>query len=144
MKKPSQVKPGDELYVRSSLYIDHGEDDVCGGIAVVDKVVFKEVPQNPVNSYFVYFVDLDHGYNLTILLQEQEKLCKEYGNRIAHQCPDVPGAKCPAPRRLIEVKKAVGYVTLNDGIKKTKIKLDAVPGLIADLQRLTKKGASLS
>jgi hypothetical protein len=98
--KPSEVKPGDELYVWSSLFIDHGEDDVCGGLAVVKKIDHRPVPKNSVNDYMVEFVGINRGYNLTILLEEQDKLAEEYGDRLAHECPDVPGAKCPNPRRI--------------------------------------------
>lgn len=97
--KPSEVKPGDELYVWSSYSIDHGEDDVDGGCAIVERVHHKPVPQNPVNDWMVSFVGLDRSYNLTILLEQQDKLRKEFGDRIAHQCPDIPGAICPNPRK---------------------------------------------
>lgn len=97
--KPEDVKPGDELYVNTRFYIDRGEDDVCGGIAVVERVEYKPCPGNPINEYFVYFKDLNSGYNLQILLREQEKLAAQYGDHIAHQCPDVPGHKCPNPMR---------------------------------------------
>ena len=95
MREPESVRPGDKLYVGSSYYIDHGEDDREGGIATVDYVKHEEVPKNPVNSWFVYFVGLTSGINLTILLEEQEKLERQYAGKLAHQCSDLPGYRCP-------------------------------------------------
>jgi hypothetical protein len=106
--KPEDVKPGDELYIGTSLYIDHGEDDVCGGIAVVEEIIYKPVPANPVNSWFADFVGIDgHRYNLSILLERQDELREEYGDRIAHNCPDVPGHKCPNLRRSITAEQVL-------------------------------------
>ena len=114
--KPSDVKPGDELYINSSWYIDHGEDDICGGIAVVKQVVHKPVPANPVNDYFVYFEDIPNGYNLTTLLEpgKQAALKKQYDNRLAHACPDIPGHKCPDPRKGNHIESIRIAATLLD------------------------------
>lgn len=78
---------GDRVYVRSSYYIDRGEDDVEGGLATVAEVrdgisagkptpfvVLKEVPGT--------------AYNWTILLEQQADLRKQYKGRKAHRSPD--------------------------------------------------------
>ena len=91
---PTKIKPGDELYVGSSWSLDHGETDMCGGIAVVKRL------QNWGNgkTIFVEFENLEnHAPNLEYVLEHQEEWKKEYGNRIAHDCPDVPGHRCPDP-----------------------------------------------
>ncbi len=105
-RDPRSVKPGDELYVHSAGYIDHGEDDRCGGIAVVERVIHKPIPQNPINDWMVNFVGLDSSFNLQILLREQDKLAKEYGRRISHQCPE--GQRCPNPRKPKEAEVTHG------------------------------------
>jgi hypothetical protein len=73
---------------------------VCGGIATVKRVEHKPTPANPVNSYFVYFENLSRGFNLTILLEDQEQLEQTYGTRLAHDCPDIPGHVCPDPHKF--------------------------------------------
>jgi hypothetical protein len=99
-KNPSEVRPGDELYIDSSWYIEQGERDVCGGIAIVKNVERHQVRMK-VNQWFVTLKGIEgHIYNLTILLERQAELEEEFGDRIAHNCPDVPGAKCPNPIRI--------------------------------------------
>ena len=105
-RDPREVKPGDELYVGSSFYIDHGEDDRCGGIAVVERVIYKPIPANPINEWMVDFVGLNSRFNLQMLLREQDKLKQEYGRRIAHQCPE--GQPCPNPRKPKEAEVTHG------------------------------------
>lgn len=71
---------GTDIYVQSAWYIDHGEDDVCGGRAEVKKVT---------KEGFVTTVELpNRSYNWKVLKEEQESLKKEYGNERAHPCPD--------------------------------------------------------
>jgi len=80
------VKVGDKIYIPTKLYISHGEDDVVGGLATVTKVkldpnnkhVYVEVKENPGTSY-----------SLDRLLEQQEKLKKEFGNKSAYQDPDI-------------------------------------------------------
>lgn len=72
---------GTDIYVQGALYIDHGEDDICGGRAEVKKVT---------KDGFVTTVELpNRSYNWASLKEQQETLRKEYGNRRAHPCPDV-------------------------------------------------------
>jgi hypothetical protein len=87
--EPKDVKPGDVLYIESSFYIDHGEDDVQGGKATVDRVLYKPIPANPVNEYMVTFREVPGvQYNLTMLLRQQTKLASEYKDQWAHPDPD--------------------------------------------------------
>ena len=83
MKKP---KIGDEIYIRTSLHISRGSDDVIGGLGKISKVKkgyaegewFVEVKEVP-----------GHGYNYNLLMEEQERLEKEFGKNRAHPSPDI-------------------------------------------------------
>ena len=103
------IGPGDELYVGDSWSIDHGEDDMDGGIAVVKRVYKQGI------TTFVEFVGLGHVLNLDFVLEHQDEWEKEFGNRLAHDCPDVPGHTCPCPRR--KCVKCDGLGKLFSGIK---------------------------
>lgn len=86
---PELPQPGDTIYINSSFYISRGRDDVCGGKATVERIRVDEKCQNPVNRYWVYVKEVPgRGYNWTLLKRDQEKLKKEYGDRVAHPCPD--------------------------------------------------------
>jgi len=84
-----KLKVGDKIYIRTSLSIDHGQDDVSGGLATVAKITsgisagkktpFVEVKEVPGTSY-----------NWEILAEEQESLRKQYKNQVAHPDPDFP------------------------------------------------------
>ncbi len=87
-RDPKQIKPGCRLYVHSSFFIEHGEDDVCGGIATVEEITYKPIPKNPINDWFVTFKGLNASYNLMLLLKNQSQLRKEYKGQKAHQCPN--------------------------------------------------------
>jgi hypothetical protein len=89
----SDIQPGDELYVSDVWSIDNGWSDQCGGIAVVERI-----QRDSYGNVFVHFKGLEHhAPNLKHILEEQEKWEKEYGDRLAHDCPE--GTKCPNPRR---------------------------------------------
>lgn len=78
---------GDWIYLQSSFFIGHSQDDFCGGLAQVSKVEdgmsagkmmpFIQVKQKPGSSM-----------NWAYLEKEQEKFAKQYGNMLAHPCPD--------------------------------------------------------
>jgi len=78
------------MYVNGSMYIDHGEDDICGGIATVTRT-----DQDERKNWFVEFEGISRRYNLCYLLEQQSKLAAEYGTAAAHPCPDVLGYHCP-------------------------------------------------
>ena len=95
------LEPGDELYVGSMWYIDHGEDDMCGGIAIVKKLKVYG------GTTFVEFKGLSHSPNLDYLLEHQEEWEKEYKNRVAHDCPE--GRMCPALLRVCPLCEGKGF-----------------------------------
>ncbi len=80
-------KVGDQIYVRTSLHMSHGEDDVVGGLATVMAVsegtskgqpaVFVSVHEHP-----------GYSYNWALLSQEQAALAAEFGTARAHEAPD--------------------------------------------------------
>jgi len=79
-------KPGDVIYIKSSYYIGHGEDDVCGGKAIVEEVSEGISAGNPTPFVTVHGVDV--SYNWEILAEQQEKLKEQFGDEWAHPCPD--------------------------------------------------------
>jgi hypothetical protein len=88
--KPWTPVVGDYIYVATHLYIDHGEDDVEGGIAQVTKVKTGMSGGDP-NTLFVSVAQ--HGgnsYNWSqMLVNEQAKHMERYGNKFAYADPDV-------------------------------------------------------
>lgn len=80
-------EPGDVIYVHSAFYIDHGWDDVAGGLALVtecqpgvsagETVPFVNVAQHP-----------GRKYNWKILFEKQRELWQLFGETIACQDPD--------------------------------------------------------
>ena len=97
------LKPGDEIYVPTQWSIDHGDDDMDGGIATVQKI--------DCDDYGNAFVDvgLFHSLNIDYIMENQEAWKKEYGDRIAHNCPE--GQWCADPRRK-SPKKSVSFETI--------------------------------
>ena len=87
MRKP---KLHEDVYVPTSLYIDHGRDDVRGGLAQIIKI--KDDEKSGINSIFVYTAEHPRvGYNWSSLMNQQEKLEKEFGNKRAYPDPDYGG-----------------------------------------------------
>jgi hypothetical protein len=88
-KVPETIPPkvGDKIYVGSSYYIDHGEDDFDGGICTIKKVInpgFKGkgsinviVEENPTS---------EHNYEY--LLEHQDEWKLRYGKRVGKMNPD--------------------------------------------------------
>src|ERR1035437_4199267 len=116
-----KIKPGDELYVGDSWSIDHGETDMCGGIAIVKRL------SKCGDTVFVD-VGLGHCPNLKYVLENQADWEKEFENRLAHDCPDVPGHTCPHPKRMCSrcdgtgIVLAMGFCSDCVGTGKGKIK----------------------
>jgi hypothetical protein len=81
-------KVGDQIYVPTALYIDHGWDDMHGGLATVSWVgeqwgsTCVRVQEFPGTTY-----------TWDYLYEDQEELEKEFGTSRAHPCPDT--APCP-------------------------------------------------
>jgi hypothetical protein len=87
--KPWTPKVGDLVYVATHLYIDHGEDDVVGGLAQVTKVV-ESMSGGDRSCKFVDVAQHDSRYNWTQwLCPEQKDLMKEFGNKVAYPDPDL-------------------------------------------------------
>ncbi len=86
-KKP---KLGDTIYVPSAIHVYSGKDDFSGGKATINKIEYsKYLPKDHVNYTMVGIKeDPRTMYNYKLLLEEQEKLKKEYGDKIAHPDPD--------------------------------------------------------
>lgn len=83
------MEKGDKVYIGSSYYIDHGEDDICGGWAIVEAITTnKSLPEGSMNRTFVKLEELDRSYNIKYLEENQEKWAKEYGDKKAYACPD--------------------------------------------------------
>jgi hypothetical protein len=92
-------KRGDKIYVPTRFYIEHGQDDVLGGLATVTHVEEK-TNVLPVNRYFVSV--LEHpgtSYNWILLSAEQEKLKAEFGDSVARPDPE-DGSYEPTPTDL--------------------------------------------
>lgn len=74
---------GDVIYVSSAYYMDHGQDDVCGGLAQITKTqmrgddIFISIEQHP-----------GRMLNWAFLGPEQGRLAEMYGGQWAHPCPD--------------------------------------------------------
>ena len=88
-------KVGDTIYVKTSLYIDHGADDVLGGKATVTRVEkdrngdwFVSVKEHPGNSY-----------NWSYLGPRQAELKKKYGRRHARSDPDYRRSSRTSPTK---------------------------------------------
>ena len=88
--KPWVPEIGDYIYVNSHFYIDHGEDDVVGGLGQVTSirpmmsggdpnVLFVEVAQHP----------NDERNWSQFLVNEQAKLMREFGDEFAYPDPDL-------------------------------------------------------
>ena len=86
---PKIPKIGSDIYVRSSFSCSHGSDDVVGGLAKVteieegisggEKCLFISVQEHP-----------GHSYNWSqMLINEQDKLKKEFGKKRAYPSPDI-------------------------------------------------------
>jgi len=79
-----------EIYVPTSLYLSHGEDDFVGGLAIISKVQKNEKFGKEHPNYILVEVEEDPGtlYNWTWLLEKQESLKREFGNKRAFKDPD--------------------------------------------------------
>ena len=80
-------QPGDIIYINSSLFITHGEDDVIGGLATV-----IEVEERPTQGRAVTFVRVEENpeswYNWEHLGPQQEELENYFGESWAYAEPD--------------------------------------------------------
>jgi len=80
-------KVGDEIYVGGAMYIDHGQDDIAGGLAEVVSVTDSISAGMP--TPFIEVKELPgHSYNWEHLATQQEEYKKRYGRNRAHPDPD--------------------------------------------------------
>ncbi len=80
-------KVGDVIYVRTSCYIDHGEDDVMGGLAHVVEVK----PSMSAGEMVPFVSTREHpgrSYNWALLAPEQERMSRDYGVKWAYPDPE--------------------------------------------------------
>lgn len=137
---PSKVNPpkiGDLIYMRSSLYIDHGEDDFVGGLCEVDHL--KKQPGS--NTYFVGVKERPGcSINWDVLSAEQEKLAKKYGTRRGYCDPD--------PVKHVNI--AVGNKTISVCINDLRLVIASIPeetrhklSPIMNIYRATKQDAQV-
>lgn len=80
---------GDEIYIGTSLYIDHGEDDVMGGLATINGMEYNPGCKNDVNRVMVTVAEVPgRAYNYLIAKREEDKRRAQYGERRAYPDPD--------------------------------------------------------
>jgi hypothetical protein len=90
--KPWVPKIGDYIYVATSLYIDHGEDDVVGGLGQVTGIKPMMSGGDP-NTLFVAVAQHpgDSRNWSQHLVNEQVELMKRFGTKFAYPDPDLGG-----------------------------------------------------
>lgn len=88
MDKQSVPSIGQEIYIPSALYLSRGSDDICGGRAVVAKVVEEKHGDRTVHGIQVQGLPNNIYYWENGLAQQQEELQNRFGNQLAHPDPD--------------------------------------------------------
>jgi len=81
---------GEMIYIPTQLYISHGEDDVTGGLATINKIKVSDyLPKGHHNSIMVGVKEVKGTlYGWSYLLEHQEKWSEEYKGKVAHPDPD--------------------------------------------------------
>jgi hypothetical protein len=92
---------GDLVYTPTRGYIDHGEDDIRGGLATVKQVklnlgakgryVLKtngEVNKTAGNDIFIFVQEVPDGFNWGLHFEDQKEYMEEYGTEFARPDPD--------------------------------------------------------
>jgi hypothetical protein len=88
-KAPNKPVVGSDIYVGTSLYIDHGEDDFQGGLCTIKHKEMSTSAGKP--TWFVTVKERPGvSYNWEILMERQEELKAEFGNNRGYKDPD-PG-----------------------------------------------------
>jgi len=87
MKKP---KIEDKIYVYSSYYVYRGADDYIGGIATITDIKYDDnLPEDHINHIMIQINNQEgHWYNYKALLEKQEELKDNFGDKLAHADPD--------------------------------------------------------
>ncbi|MBZ5525431.1 MAG: hypothetical protein LAP21_24670 [Acidobacteriia bacterium] len=86
--KIPDLRPGDVIYVETSLYVSHGVDDFRGGLGEV--VEFGPSLSAGIPVPFVTVAqDPDTWSNWNLLAAEQKKLREQFGKKWSHPDPDL-------------------------------------------------------
>jgi hypothetical protein len=80
-------KIGDDIYVPTSLYIGHGEDDVRGGLAKV-KSISENISAGQSTPFIEVYEHPGVSYNWELLYKRQDELKERFGNNRAYEDPD--------------------------------------------------------
>jgi len=81
-------KVGDYIYTRTMMSIDHGEDDVVGGLSEITRV-YKSMSGGDKDCIFIEHMQHERGGNWKqFLFKEQKELMKRHGNSFARPDPD--------------------------------------------------------
>jgi len=81
-------KVGEYIYTTTRMSIDHGEDDVVGGLSTVSKVYTGMSGGDP-KCVFVEISQHDRGGNWTqFLFKDQKGLMKRFGSSFSYPDPD--------------------------------------------------------
>jgi hypothetical protein len=83
---PEGPKPkvGSEIYVQTQIYIDHGEDDIMGGLGTITKVYTISAS----DSWFIEVKEVpNRGWNYSVLMEQQDYLKQEFGKKRARPDP---------------------------------------------------------
>jgi hypothetical protein len=81
-------KVGDYIYTETRLSIDHGWDDVVGGLSTVTKVYSQMSGGDPA-CVFVEIKEHNRGGNWTqVFFEEQKTLMLGFGESFAYPDPD--------------------------------------------------------
>ncbi len=82
------IRVGQDIYIDSSFYISHGEDDVVGGLAKITHIK-KDISAGKPCLFVVVEEDPNTLRNWSQhLVKEQKRLKKDFGNNRAYQDPD--------------------------------------------------------
>jgi hypothetical protein len=102
-----KFKVGDDIYLHTSLYLSHGEDDFDGGLCEIIRI------EETSYGTFLYVKEDSHaGHNYKFLLEEQEELKKIHGKRRGRKNPDYSfESNCWAcPGDIVDGKKIDYYI----------------------------------
>lgn len=90
-KQYIEPKIGDTIYIGSSFYISHGEDDFKGGKCIINKIEFSKYFPKEHCNYCMIGIEENPGsmYNYSYLLTQQDKLKERFGNDKGHPDPDI-------------------------------------------------------
>jgi hypothetical protein len=82
-----ELREGDVIYVETELYIGHGCDDFCGGLAEVIEVR-QEKSKGQLTPFVRVVQQPDSLHNWKMLAEGQKELRRRHGISWAHPDPD--------------------------------------------------------